>query len=262
MNFCRKTIYGRVSSGLFLSSGSEAVAEIAARNGFDWLLIDLEHGLGDEQAALRQIDAANRCGVSPLVRIPALRAEYVKRLLDFGAAGIMAPMIGGGVEAARLVSFLRYPPDGIRGVSSGCKAGGFGAEFKEYFRCANAELVAIAQIESGEGAEAADEIAAVDGIDVLFIGHSDLSLQLGVFGDFVHPRMIEAEKRVLDACRRHGKVAGMLLKEGMDPAPYLEKGFRYLARGTDLGVFRGALGRLARTADQGSSSPTRKIMPT
>lgn len=243
MNFCKEKIYQGSTSGLFLSSGSEAVAEIAARNGFDWLLIDLEHGLGDEQAALRQTDAVNRCGVSPLVRIPALRAEYVKRLLDFGAAGVMAPMVGSGEEAAELVSYLRYPPEGIRGVSSGCKAGGFGTEFKEYFRRANAELIGVAQIANAEGVAAADEIAAVDGIDVLFIGHSDLSLQLGAFGDFSHPRMIEAETRVLAACRKHGKVAGMLLKEGMDSAPYQEKGFRFLARGTDLGILRSALGK-------------------
>lgn len=246
MNFCLEKIARGVTDGLFLSSGSEVVAELAARSGFDWLLIDLEHGLGDEQLALRQIDAIDRRSCSPLVRIPALRAEYVKRLLDFGAAGIMAPMIGSREEAETLVSFMRYPPAGIRGVSSGCRAGGFGMEFKEYYRRADSELVGIAQIENAEGVAAAEAIAGVAGIHVLFIGHSDLSLQLGVFGEFSHLRMIEAEERILAACRKHGKVAGMLLKEEMDPAPYLAKGFQFLARGTDLGIVRNAFMQITK----------------
>ncbi len=252
MNFCKDKVYAGVTDGLFISSGSEVVTELAARSGFDWLLIDLEHGLGGEQSALRQIEAAGRNGCAPLARIPALRAEYVKHLLDYGAAGIMAPMVGSRGEAEMLVSFLRYPPAGSRGVSSGCKAGGFGTEFKEYFRRADSEILGIAQIENAEGVEEAGAIAGVDGIDVLFIGHSDLSLQLGCFGEFGHPRMLEAEDKVLTACRKHGKVAGMLLKEGMDAESYREKGVRFFARGTDLGILRGALKKVKSGAAERS----------
>ncbi len=248
MNFCKDKVCGGVTNGLFLASGSDAVAELAARSGFDWLLIDLEHGLGDEQTALRQIGAIGQSGCSPLVRLPALRAEYVKHLLDYGAAGVMAPMVGSKEEAETLVSFLRYPPAGGRGISSGCKAGGFGLAFKEYFQRANSELLGIAQIEDAASVDAADAIASVDGIDVLFIGHSDLSLQLGVFGEFAHPRMIEAENKVLAACRKHGKVAGLLLKEGMASAPCLAKGFRFFAHGTDLGILRSALQKINKEA--------------
>ncbi len=259
MNYCQKQQWQMsVSNGLFISSGSESVAEVASLARFDWLIIDMEHGLGDEAVAARQIDAVNRGSASPIIRIPALRAEYIKRVLDLGAAGVMAPMIGSAEEAADFVRFMRYPPEGIRGISSGNKVGSFGFAFADYFAKANRQILTVAQIENAGGVADSEAIAAVDGIDVLFIGHSDLSLQLGCFGQFEHPVMLAAEQKVLDACRKHGKIAGMLLKEGMSAESFIAKGFRFLGRGTDLGIFKSGLKKICQTPKQGENDEKKK----
>jgi len=245
MKFIRETVTGgRVSRGLFIASGAISPVEIAAECGFDWLLLDMEHGLGDEHSTLRQISALKNTQTAPIVRIPALAPETIKRVLDFGAAGIMSPMIETGEEAEKLVRAMRYPPLGNRGLSSGSRAAAFGFEFKEYFQKANSELLCIAQIESEAGIRNIAEIASVEGIDVLFIGHSDLSLNLGCFHDFSSETMRTAEKAILSAAQKYGKTAGMLLKQNMSPEPYLERGFRFLALGTDHGCMKSAFQQL------------------
>ncbi len=244
MNFIKERIYNNTSKGMFIASGASAPVEIAAECGFDWLLLDMEHGLGGEQETLRQIMALKNTSCAAIVRIPALRNEYIKRILDFGAQGIMCPMIENAEQAAALVRAMRYPPEGIRGLSGGSRAAGFGFGFKEYFPKANRELVCIAQIENASAVADIDRIAAVDGIDVLFIGHSDLSLNLGVYGKFDSPEMRHAEEAVLAAAEKHGKIPGMLLKSSMDPKIYADKGFRFLALGTDNGCMKQAFSAL------------------
>ena len=170
------------------------------------------------------------------------RIEPVQERIDRDS-GIMAPQVQSAEEAKHLVAAMRYPPDGMRGATSGCMACGFGADFDAYFPRANKELTGIAQIETREGFEAVDEIAAVEGIDVLFIGHSDLTLDLGCYGQFDHPDVTEAEDRVLNACRQHGKTAGMLLKASMDVSVCRRRGFTFLARGVDLSLLRDAIAR-------------------
>lgn len=257
MIFCKEKIYAAPTHGMFVASGSESVAELAAGAGFDWLLFDLEHGLGDEAALLRQLRACRGTGTAPLVRIPALRAEAVKRVLDLGVSGVMAPMVRDAAAARELVTAMRYPPEGIRGLSSGSRAADYGAGFRDYFGRANRELLGIVQIECASALDDADAIAALDGVDVLFIGHSDLSLALGCYGEFESPRMLAAEQKVLAAARTHGKVAGMLLKAGMDAEVYRRRGFRFFAHGTDLGILRGALGAVVARIRAGSSPAVR-----
>ncbi len=248
MNFIKGKAASGITKGLFMASGAVSPAEIAARCGYDWLLLDMEHGLGGEQETLRQITAMQSTSCAPIVRIPALRSEYIKRLLDFGAAGIMCPMIENAAQAKEFVRALRYPPEGIRGLSGASRAAEYGFSFKEYFPKANKDILAVAQIENASAVADIDTIAATDGIDVLFIGHSDLSLNLGVYGKFDSPEMTRAEEAVLAAVKKHRKTAGMLLKANMDPAPYLIKGFRFLALGTDHGcmeqAFQGLLKKI------------------
>ncbi len=149
MKFIRNEIReSALSRGLFIASGAVSPVEIAAECGFDWLLLDMEHGLGDEHATLQQITALKHSNTAPIVRIPTLAEATIKRILDFGASGIMAPMIESREEAERLVRAMRYPPEGIRGLSSGSRAADYGFDFKEYFRRANRELLCIAQIEA------------------------------------------------------------------------------------------------------------------
>ena len=244
MNFIKEKVYRETSYGMFIASGAVSPAEIAAGCGYDWLLLDMEHGLGDENVTKQQIIALTNTACAPLVRIPALRREYVKRILDFGAAGLMCPMIRSREDAEELVTALRYPPEGARGLSGGSRAASYGFGFKQYFAEVNHRLLGIAQIENAEAVADVDGIASVDGIDVLFIGHSDLSLNLGVYGKFDSPEMIHAEQAVLSACRKYGKVPGMLLKQSMNAADFRKKGFRFLALGTDHGCMKQSFRKL------------------
>ncbi len=245
MKFIRNEIReSALSRGLFIASGAVSPVEIAAECGFDWLLLDMEHGLGDEHATLQQITALKHSNTAPIVRIPTLAEATIKRILDFGASGIMAPMIESREEAERLVRAMRYPPEGIRGLSSGSRAADYGFDFKEYFRRANRELLCIAQIESEAAVRNIDSIASVEGIDVLFIGHSDLSLGLGCYNQFDSEAMRSAEKAVIEAARKYGKTAGMLLKPSMSPADCIERGFRFLAMGTDHNCMKSAFRQL------------------
>ncbi|MFW6153719.1 MAG: HpcH/HpaI aldolase family protein [Planctomycetota bacterium] len=240
---------GATTRGVFLCTGSAVAAELAGLTGFDWALIDMEHGLGDEAATLTMIRALAPFGTAPLVRIAGLRAEYVKRALDFGAAGICCPMIRSAEEATELVACMRYPPRGCRGLSGSSRAAGYGCSAAAYLASADDSLLGVVQIECRDGLEAIDEIAAVDGVDVIFIGHSDLSQALGCYGDFGHSAMRDAEGRVLAAAERHGKCVGMLLKRDMEAGPYRARGFRFLACGTDVGCLRIALGEAYSAGD-------------
>lgn len=241
MNFISKTeIGGNASRGLFIASGAVSPVEIASVCGFEWLILDMEHGLGDENMTLQQIRSFGGSKTSPIVRIPLLDAGMIKRFLDFGAAGIMCPMVSNAEQAETLVSAIRYPPQGMRGLTGSSRASSYGAGFKDYFRNANGSLLCVAQIETAEAVENVDSIAAVSGIDVLFMGHSDLSLNLGCYNDFDNGKMRYAEKTLLEACARHGKIPGMLMKSGMKPDECIQKGFRFLALGTDHSAMKQA----------------------
>lgn len=240
MNFIKNKVKSQVSRGLFIASGSEFAVELAAFTGFDWLVLDMEHGLSDEGDILRMIRALRASATAPIVRIPQLRSEYIKKVLDFGAAGIMCPMIKSAQDARDIVDFMRYPPAGNRGLSGASLASDYGTGFKDYFARANSELLCVVQIENENAVQNIDSIAAVEGVDVLFIGHSDLSLGMGCFGNFDDKQIVDAENAVLKAAREHGKVAGMLLKQGMNAQQYVDRGFNFVALGTDVGCLRSA----------------------
>ncbi|MBN8218711.1 MAG: 2-dehydro-3-deoxyglucarate aldolase [Spirochaetes bacterium] len=231
-SFRRALTSGRRLRGIWLASFSHVAAEIAAQCGFDWCLIDLEHGCGGEGDALRMMQALGRSAIYPVVRVPGLRPETISRCLDFGAAGIMLPMAQSAADARAFSAALRYPPLGTRGMSSACRAGGYGRDFDAYFR--GEAPVGIVQIESPAALDDLEAIAAIDGVDALFIGHSDLSLQLGVFKDYTSPPMLEAERRVLEACRRHGKAPGALWRRSMDGRSRLSGEGGLFALGTDI----------------------------
>lgn len=245
MNWLKNKMTGTENlRGLWLSSGSHVAAEIAGLAGFDWLLIDLEHGLGGEPEALRMLQALTPSSAAAVVRVPSKDSDLIKRVLDFGAAGVMAPMINDAKEAAEFVKRLKYPPLGCRGMTGSSRASSYGYDFKTYYREANAMIAAIVQIETAEAVANIEDIAAVPGVDVLFVGHSDLSLDLGCFEQFDAPAMLEAERRVIAACAKHGKIAGMLLKSGMNPTDCQSRGFTLLALGTDVGCLKSGMARL------------------
>ena len=183
---------------------------------------------------------------APIVRVPSGTAELLQKALDFGASGIMAPMIDTLEQAIAFVRALRYPPAGVRGMTASSRASGYGCHFKEYYAKANQGVLGIVQIETSAGLENVDAIAAIDGVDVLFIGHSDLSLALGCYGDFNAEIMLQAEAKVLAACQKHQKILGMLLKSGASAQEYSQKGFRFLGLGSDLSCMRQGLQQLKK----------------
>lgn len=229
--------------GIWLLSGSTAAAELSAAAGFAWALIDLEHGQLDDGDALRLVQALSATPCAPIVRLPDAHSPLAYRLLDTGAAGLMAPRVDDAATAAAFAAKLRYPPRGIRGIASSCRAASYGAQWSTYRPEADASVCAMVQIESAAAVAAADAIAATPGVDVLFIGHSDLGADLG--DDVV--ALQQADAQVLAACRRHGKRAGLLLKAGRSAAAARAAGFDVIALGSDLGCLRSGFARLRTT---------------
>lgn len=218
--------------GTFLNLGSSLTAEMAGRAGFDWVLIDLEHGSGDRQELLLQLQALESTAAAPIVRIAWNDPVLFKRVLDLGPSGVMVPYIQSANEAERAVAAMRYPPAGVRGVASMNRACDFGLGFNEYFKSANSRLLTVIQIETPAAVDHAEEIAAVDGVDVLFVGPLDLSVNMGIPCQWEHPKLRASFARVVAACRNAGKVAGILLMN-KDAAPFASEGFSFFALSSD-----------------------------
>jgi 2-keto-3-deoxy-L-rhamnonate aldolase RhmA len=219
-------------AGTFLNLGSANAVEIASAIDFDWLLIDLEHGSGS-LADLRGMLQACRCSqAAPIVRIRSVDPDTVKFVMDSGAAGVMFPFVSTVAQAQQAVRCLKYPPLGERGVAGVIRATNYGRDWKEYFKTANENSLVVVQIETPAAVAVADEIAAIEGVDVLFVGPLDLSVNLGHPADFAHPDVVAAFEHVIAACERHGKSAGILTKEGFINQ-HRQMGFRLVAFGND-----------------------------
>ena len=231
---------GNAVKGLFLQSGCTAIAEIAGGCGYDFVVIDGEHGQSDERSIFEQIARLEKYGTAAIVRIPAYRHEYVKRMLDYGADGILAPMIESPEQALDYARSMRYPPRGTRGMTGIFRAADYNNDFQNYYAEADATLLCAAQIESAKGVENVNAIASVEGIDLLFIGHSDLSIDYGCYKQFSDPRIIEAERRVIAAAKTHGKFVGMVLRPNMDMDEYVASGVNFICLGTDLAIIQKA----------------------
>lgn len=247
-DFRRRVLAGERLAGTFLNLGSPLTVELAGLAGYDWLLLDHEHGAGGDETLLHQLHAAGSTPAVPIVRIAANDPTRMKRVLDAGAHGVMIPYVSRAEEARAAVAGMRYPPRGQRGVARFNRAAGFGSSFAEYLAHAHEFLVTMPQIETIEGVEQADAIAAVDGVDVLFVGPLDLTTNLGISGQYEHPQFVAALIRVADAARRHGKAAGILALDPAHLAPWRALGYTVLALGSDGGAvnagLRGALGAL------------------
>ena len=233
-------------AGSFINLGSPLAAEMAGRAGFDWLLLDQEHGAGGEETLLHQIQAVASTPATAIVRLAANDPPRFKRVLDLGAGGVMVPYVNNPAEARAAVSALRYPPRGIRGVAKFNRAAGFGRDFDDYFAHAHERLVTMAQIETPEAVANADAIAAVDGVDVLFIGPLDLSTNLGVPSNFEHPTFVGALRTVAESARRAGKVAGILLTAATQIAGVRADGYTVVALGSDGGILGAGLRQNAK----------------
>jgi 4-hydroxy-2-oxoheptanedioate aldolase len=246
-NIRQRARQGETLLGSFLSLGSALTSEIVASAGFDWVLIDLEHGAGGEREVLGQLQAIEHTSAAAVVRVESNQRQRVHRVLDLGAHGIMFPRIDTAEEARAAVAAMRYPPEGVRGVAFANRACSFGSGFREYMAAAHTDLVCVIQIETETAVANAAEIAAVEGVDVLFVGPSDLSHGMGMLGQFDNPRFVAAIDAVGAAARQHGKAAGILLPKPDDCAAYLAKGYRFLASGSDGVLLNNAARNVLKT---------------
>ncbi len=248
-----RVLAGEVVLGAFLNLGSPLAAELCARAGFDGLLVDLEHGAGTEADLLAQLHAiegatgpSGRC-CAALARPEEGTRLRIGRALDLGAEGIMVPRLERPDEIRRVVSWLRYPPAGIRGVALLTRGAELGEVAHGDVARLNDRVLGIVQVESPLAVENAAGIAAIDGVDVLFVGPTDLSHSLGVPGRLDAPEYLAALGTVVAACRASGKAAGILLRSADALARHLELGFTFVGVGSDGAyVTDGARAALAR----------------
>jgi 2-dehydro-3-deoxyglucarate aldolase/4-hydroxy-2-oxoheptanedioate aldolase len=227
---------GRPTAGAWLSMCSGISAEIMSRAGFDWLLVDMEHGHGDLQTLLAQLQAIEGSDTIPVVRVQWNDPAIIKRVLDLGAYGVMVPWIGGRADAESAVRATKYPPEGIRGIAGSHRAGGYGRHAAEYWKRANEEILVVLQVETRTAVEEIDQIVRVPGVDVIFIGPGDLSTAYGHMGNPGHPDVQAAFARVEAAARGAGLALGNITR-GWDQARELYgKGYQFLTLGADTAL--------------------------
>jgi 2-keto-3-deoxy-L-rhamnonate aldolase RhmA len=234
-----------------------AAPMLAAASGHDWLFIDSEHGAFTVQETTQLCIAALPSGVTPIVRVCAGAVDEATRALDNGAMGIVVPHVDTATDAKRIADAFHYPPMGHRSWGGPPAIYGYQPPSTAEAQVAiNSEILTIVMLESPQAVSNADAIAAVDGVDVLFIGTSDLTAELGISGQMGHPKVIEAYQKVGEACRRHGKVLGMGgVYDEENASRYVAMGARFLLTGSDHSyIMTGAdqrisfFNRLARAA--------------
>ena len=225
--------------GHWISLPSPAVAELLAGFGMDWLLIDTEHGPAEWETVEDLIRAMKGTLVTPLVRVAGNEPVLIKKALDRGAMGALIPLVRTAEEARAAVAACKYPPEGIRGVA-GTRVSRYGADLPHYVAAWNREVLVACQIETAEGLENVDGIAATPGIDVLFVGPNDLSANLNRFRQFDHPEFVRAVERVLAAATQHGIAAGYMVGGVEEALARIDQGFRFMALGSDARLLAGA----------------------
>lgn len=226
---------GRQQIGLWCSLPGSYAAEAVAAAGFDWLLFDTEHSPGDPLTVLPQLQAVAPYPVSAVVRPASNDTVLIKRLLDFGAQTLLIPYVQNAHEAERAVAAMRYAPAGVRGVSGLMRANRFG-RVPGYGSHADEELCLLVQVETREALDNLEAIAAVDGVDGVFIGPADLAASLGYIGQVGHPAVIAAVEDAIARIRATGKPAGILTPDNGFAARCIALGTLFTAVGNDIGI--------------------------
>lgn len=247
----------RFQLGFWVALASPYAAEILSGSGYDWLLIDGEHAPNDIPLLAAQAQALNGSQSQPIVRLPVGETWMIKQILDAGAQTIMIPMVETVEEAERLVRAVRYPPRGDRGVGAALGRASAFSRIEDYLETAEREICLIVQIESRAGLKMLDEIAAVEGVDGLFIGPSDLAADMGLLGQPGHADVTEAIRDAFGRIARAGKAAGIMTLNLDQAKLYRDLGADFMAIGADVTTLAQATTRL-RLQYQGdeTSQPT------
>jgi 4-hydroxy-2-oxoheptanedioate aldolase len=222
--------------GLWACSGSPLVAEILAGSGIDWLLIDMEHSANSLASVLTQLQAVAGYPVAPVVRVPFGDDVVLKQVLDIGAQNVLVPMVNSAEQARAVVEAVRYPPRGRRGVGSSLARSARWNRVDGYLAEADRHVSLTVQIETAEAVENAAEIAAVDGVDAVFVGPADLAASLGVLGQQTHPEVLAAVRGTFDAVRGAGKPVGVNAFDPTAADDYLSGGAAFVAVAADVSI--------------------------
>lgn len=237
--FKRDLLAGKRLIGCWSSLANAITTEVLGVAGFDWILLDGEHSPNDVNTFIPQLMALKDSTSAPVVRPTSNNPVELKRLLDAGFYNFLIPFVESADEALSAVSATRYPPQGIRGVSVSQRSNRYGS-VPDYFTSINAHICVMVQIESRAGVAAAKAIAAVDGVDCVFVGPSDLAAALGHLGNAGHPDVQAAIAAVFADAKACGKPTGILAPVELDARRYMEMGATFVGVGSDLGVFRSA----------------------
>lgn len=229
----RMLLEGKTAFGSFVTFNSPDIVEIMALSGFDFVVIDTEHGPLSVESTQNLIVAAESRGITPITRVTEGSETTILRSLDVGTHGIQVPQVNSMETARKIVSFAKYYPDGQRGAAFP-RAADYGAvSLEEYFKTANVETMVIAHCENKECLNDLEQIAAIPGIDVLFLGPFDMSQSLGIPGQVDHPLLQEIAERVVKTAEKAGKAAGIFAVNGEQAKRRAEQGFRYVTVGMD-----------------------------
>jgi 4-hydroxy-2-oxoheptanedioate aldolase len=243
--FKRLLEQGSTQYGIFASLADPVTSEIAARSGLDFICIDTEHAPNGLRSLLQQVQSTEHGSAQVLVRPYVGDTVLIKRILDLGVQTLLVPMVQDPSQAEDLVVATRYPPQGVRGVAGG-RAANWGRT-KDYFTTANDEICLVVQVETRHAMANIADIAAVDGVDGVFVGPSDLAADMGMIGQAGHPEVVAAVASGLKAIRSAGKPAGVFAPTPETAATYIEAGASFLLVGVDTYLLAGAITNLVTT---------------
>jgi 2-keto-3-deoxy-L-rhamnonate aldolase RhmA len=230
----QKLARGQNTAGAWAFGGNPVSIEILCNAGFDWLIIDMEHGPNDIGAVAEQIRAMKGSGASPIVRAPWNDFVVIKRILDAGAMGVIIPSVNTAEEAQEAVKACKYPPEGVRGIAASTRAAGFGQNSMEYFKKANQEILVIVQIETPLAVENAEQISRVSGVDGVFIGPMDLATSHGHLANPAHPEMVDIIASVEDKIKKSGKFMGTISVSWEQAQELYGRGYQFITLLSDV----------------------------
>ena len=233
-----KTPFGH----MIMEFGTRGIAKVAESAGLDFVLLDMEHGGLDMGQIADLLAWFKATEIAPIVRVPSSDYHFIARVMDAGAAGVMIPNVRSPEQAGRVITALRYAPDGDRGL-------GLGSAHNDYIRPNPAEYMAeanrdnlfLCQIESTKALDDIEAIASIPGVDALWVGHFDLTQSMGIVGEFDNPLFIDALKKVADAAKRHGKAAGIQPSDAERAREWMALGYNLISYNVDFGVYSAAL---------------------
>lgn len=241
--------------GLWVAMATPVAAEICAGSGFDWILIDGEHGPNDIPLLASQLQAAAAQRAEVVVRLPIAETWLVKQALDIGAQTLLIPMIETAEQARAMVKACRYPPQGVRGIGSSLARASNYSRVKDYLATANDQICLILQIESRAALANLDALATTEGVDALFVGPADLAADMGHLGQAGHPEVVAAVEAAIARCRQLGKPIGIMITDLALARHYQTLGACLIAIGADVTLLVQAADRLLADYRDGLDRP-------